>query len=299
MKLESDSVWTVTKSHLKILEAAERMSKTHEYVPIAMLRSRAGAVGNFHELAMDLTTHSFLTYRDKMYKLSISGLDCLAINGLRARGMRAMGSNIGIGKESDIYYGVFEGKKAAIKIHRLGRTSYQKVDERNLKGCASWFDKNKENCRREYEFLQLFSEMDVPRVFCYDRHAIVMELLDYDTLYQVHVEDPAAVAANMIRFIRRLWDAGYVHGDFNEFNVMVSGSDIKVVDFPQCVPASDEKAAEYLKRDVECVHKYFWKKYFHVCDDSILHGVYEQLKISIDVERKEIDIGREPRALPE
>lgn len=286
MKLESDGVWTVTPGHLKILEAAEKLSGSHDYVPASMLRNKASVSGNFHELILDLVSLKFITYKDKMYKLSISGLDCLAINALRRHGLQVMGSNIGIGKESDIYYGRYKGRRAAIKIHRLGRTSFKKVAERRLGEETGWFSMNKENCRREAEFLRLFSGLCVPRLLDRDRHALVMELLDFDPLYKVRVEDPEAVAAKMMSFIRQMWDMGFVHGDFNEFNVMVCDSDIVVLDFPQCIPACDPRAADYLRRDIECVHRFFWKKHFHICDHSILQDAMDSLGIQIDVERK-------------
>lgn len=289
MKLESDGVWTITKNHLQILDAAEALSSTHEYIPIDTLKGRARARASFHDLALDLVRLKFLTYKDKMYKLSISGLDCLAINTLRRRGLRAMGSNIGIGKESDIYHGEYRGRPVAIKIHRLGRTSFRKVEERGLKDDSSWFALNKESCRRECDFLALLAGPDVPELIDHSRHVIVMELLDYDTLYRVKVDNPDVISTKMMAFVRKMWDIGYVHGDFNEFNVMVRGDDIKVLDFPQCIPVTDPKATAYLKRDIECVHKYFWKKNFYVCDDSIMKDVLKKNGIAIDVKKNEIE----------
>jgi len=285
MKLNSDRVWTITPKHLKILEAAEELNKTHPHIPVNTLRAKSNVRGEFNDLIVDLVEDKLITYRDKMYKLSISGMDCLAITALRRKGLDAMGTPIGIGKESDIYFGVFNKKDVVIKIHRLGRTSYMKVDERNFKNDRNWYELNKENCKREAEFLGLFGDLDVPRVIASERHAIVMELLGYDTLYRVRVENPEIVSRKMFEFIRRLYEKGYVHGDFNEFNVMVLGDNIKVIDFPQCIPLRDEKARDYLKRDIECVHSYFWRKYFLICDDSALRDIIAENKIVIEVAR--------------
>lgn len=290
MKLIADGVWSISKNHLKILEAAERLSNSHDYIPPSILKNKSNIKANFHEHMIDLVKLKFITFKDTLYKLSISGLDCLAINALRKRGLGAMGSNIGIGKESDIYFGEYKDKKVAIKIHRLGRSCFQKIGERELKNDSNWFSLNKESCRNEVKFMEKFQELDIPKLIDHDRHAIVMDLMDYDTLYRVKVDNPDVISAKMLSFIRKMWDLGYVHGDFNEFNVMVKGDDIKVIDFPQCIPINDPKAAFYLKRDIECVHKFFWKKHFYVCDDSCLKDACERMDIRIDIDKKRVII---------
>lgn len=271
MRLDTDGVWSVSRDHLRILRMVEQLTDTRDYIPIDTLRShsgsRPGSRGAFDSLALDLARMKFLTYRDGAYKLSLSGHDCLAINALRGRGLDAMGAPIGIGKESDIYNGVYRGHRVAIKVHRLGRTSYQRVHERRLASTDNWFARNRENCEREAHFLQSLAGMEVPRLYDRERHMLVMELSEWRPLYQVTVDRPQAVSGKMLGFIRRLWERGYVHGDFNEFNVLVGGTDdILVIDFPQCIAATDPRAVDYLRRDLECVRKYFKKKNFYECD---------------------------------
>lgn len=279
MRLDSDSVWNISFEQLDILKAAERLSNNHVYIPISLLRSRSKPTNRFNELARELTERKFLTYKDKMYKLSISGQDCLAINALRLRGLQAMGSPIGIGKESDIFYGEYKGAKVAIKVHRLGRTSFRRVEERNLKDTKSWFAMNCESCKREAELLHKFCLLDVPQLLDVERHMLVMKLLNYAPLYQMKVENPAIISTKIFEFIKKLWDCGYVHGDLNEFNIMVRKDRIKVLDFPQCVAKTDPKALAYLKRDIECVHNFFMRKNRFVCDDSILLPVINEAGI--------------------
>lgn len=286
MKLSMDGVWQITKDHTKILEAAESFVKSHAYVQVHMISNKSHIKANFNEYLRDLVKLKFIQNFGQTFKLSLSGFDCLAINSLRKLGLEAMGSQIGIGKESDIYIGKFKGKDVAIKVHRLGRSSFVKIDERNLKNEDNWFLANKESARIEAEFLKLFSSNLVPKYYACNRHMIVMEYLErYEPLFNVTVENPAEVSRAMLEFLKILWEKGYAHGDFNEFNVMVSGDKIKVIDFPQCIPVTDSRALSYLKRDIECVHKFFWKKNFHVCDDSIFNEIFEQNNIKIDVYR--------------
>ena len=74
---------------------------------------------------------------------------------------------------------------------------------------------------------------------------------------------------------------------------MVKDTEIKVIDFPQCVPVSDPKAIFYLKRDIECVQKYFWKKNKIVCDDSMFFDIYKQNEIVIEIERAGFELYQE------
>lgn len=291
MKLLMDGVWNITKDHRNVLEAAESFLKTHHYVQEQMIKNKSRIKSNFSVILRDLVKLRFIQCFGPTFKLSLSGFDCVAINKLRELGLNEMGSPIGIGKESDIYLGKFKKNDVAIKVHRLGRSSFTRIEERELNGEDNWFSANKESAYKEAQFLQLFSKLPVPTYYCYCKHMVVMELLDsYDTLYRVTVEEPEIVSNKMLLFLKEMWDMGYAHGDFNEFNVMVCGSDIKVIDFPQCVVSTDPKAIFYLKRDIECVHKYFWKKNRIVCDDSMFADIYKSTGIQMDVERNGYDL---------
>ena len=48
---------------------------------------------------------------------------------------------------------------------------------------------------------------------------------------------------------------GLVHGDFNEFNILltINNSNIVVIDFPQMISIEHKEAENYLKKDVKCV----------------------------------------------
>ena len=47
---------------------------------------------------------------------------------------------------------------------------------------------------------------------------------------------------------------GLVHGDFNEFNLMINDAEeITVIDFPQMTSTSHINAQYYFERDVRCI----------------------------------------------
>jgi RIO kinase 2 len=66
-----------------------------------------------------------------------------------------------------------------------------------------------------------------------------------------------------------LAEFGLIHGDFNEFNLLVveqeNGDEIEVdvvvIDFPQMVSTNHENADFYFDRDVECIHEFFGKRF--------------------------------------
>lgn len=288
MKLITDGVWSTSKTHLKILKTAEECMKLHLVIPFDVLKSRSRIKGNFSEYIIDLCKLKFLSHWEHGYKLTHSGYDCLAINTLRARGLQIMGERIGIGKESDIYLGIYGGKDAILKFHRLGRTSFRTV--KNNRGYVAskvnWLVMCKVSCRREVAYLEMFKDMEVPTVLDYNRHVVVQELLDYKPLYKTEVTNVETIFNLMLNFIRDLWTRGYVHGDFNEFNVMVN-EDIKVIDFPQCIENTNEKALHYLRRDFNCVLKYFKKKYDYEPESDCSNNFMRDLGINEELLGKE------------
>merc|ERR1719159_638007 len=66
----------------------------------------------------------------------------------------------------------------------------------------------------------------------------------------------------MLRLILRFAQAGLIHGDFNEFNLMLTEDEkLIVIDFPQVVSIEHPSAEMYFERDVECVRDYLRRKF--------------------------------------
>lgn len=65
-----------------------------------------------------------------------------------------------------------------------------------------------------------------------------------------------------MNLIVKLAQYGLIHGDFNEFNILVKKSgDLVLIDFPQMVSIHHPNAQEYFDRDVQCIRTYFRKRY--------------------------------------
>lgn len=68
--------------------------------------------------------------------------------------------------------------------------------------------------------------------------------LSHSTRCQVHeLQDPSALYSEFMDLIVKLANHGLIHGDFNEFNLMLDDQDhITMIDFPQMVSTSHPNA---------------------------------------------------------
>ena len=68
-----------------------------------------------------------------------------------------------------------------------------------------------------------------------NRHGIVMSYIRATPMSQVReMNNPKKVYSDLIDQVIRLAEHGLVHGDFNEFNLMIDDEEnITIIDFPQ------------------------------------------------------------------
>ena len=77
---------------------------------------------------------------------------------------------------------------------------------------------------KEFTFMTALKEngFEVPTPIAQNRHTIVMELIDAFPLRQIReVPDPAGLYAELMEMILKLASFGLIHGDFNEFNILI------------------------------------------------------------------------------
>jgi RIO kinase 2 len=122
-----------------------------------------------------------------------------------------------------------------------------------------------------------------------NRHAIVMSHIKGYPLSQIkELSNAHAVYEQLLQQIIRLAEHGLVHGDFNEFNLMINDDEkITIIDFPQMTSTSHPNAQFYFQRDVVCIQEFFAKR-FGLC----FEGVPE---LAQDIE-KAADLDREVKA---
>lgn len=288
----------LSRDDFRVLTAVEMGMKNHEIVPVSLLSSIASLKhGGCNKILRELVKHKLVVYeRTKTvqgYRLNFGGYDYLALKTLSSREVVAsVGNQMGVGKESDIYIVAGpDGEQYALKLHRLGRTSFRnlknKRDYHKHRKNMSWLYLSRLSAMKEFAYMKALYDrgFPVPKPVDYNRHAVVMELINGYPLCQVHeLQDPPALYSEFMELIVKLANHGLIHGDFNEFNLMLDDQDhITMIDFPQMVSTSHPNAEWYFDRDVKCIRDFFAKRFNY---ESELFPTFKDIRrsYSLDVE---------------
>ncbi|XP_008280222.1 serine/threonine-protein kinase RIO2 isoform X2 [Stegastes partitus] len=288
----------LSRDDFRVLTAVEMGMKNHEIVPVSLLSSIASLKhGGCNKILRELVKHKLVVYeRTKTvqgYRLNYGGYDYLALKTLCSREVVfSVGNQMGVGKESDIYIVAGpNGDQYALKLHRLGRTSFRnlknKRDYHQHRKNMSWLYLSRLSAMKEFAYMKALYDrgFPVPKPVDYNRHAVVMELINGYPLCQVHeLQDPSALYSEFMELIVKLANNGLIHGDFNEFNLMLDDQDhITMIDFPQMVSTSHPNAEWYFDRDVKCIRDFFAKRFNY---ESELFPTFKDIRrsYSLDVE---------------
>ncbi|KAJ5620416.1 Serine/threonine-protein kinase rio2 [Penicillium lagena] len=324
MKLDAKAIRYLTSEDFRVLAGVEAGSRNHEVVPTPLivqlsgLRGGSGVHRSISVLAKtnliakvknakctfyrEIRTTQLLTLHpsraDDGYRLAYGGLDYLALNAhQKQKCIYSVGNQIGVGKESDIVVVAHSsGAQRILKIHRLGRISFRTVktnrDYLRHRNTGSWMYMSRLAAMKEFAFMKALREngFSVPEPIAQNRHTIVMSLIDAFPLRQISkVPRPAELYSELMDIILELARFGLIHGDFNEFNILIkeeedpnakgkapanaddeNDENIRLVpvliDFPQMVSIDHVNAEMYFDRDVNCIKRYFQRKFHFVSD---------------------------------
>lgn len=155
---------------------------------------------------------------------------------------------------------------------------------------------------KEYAFMRALHEngFPVPMPVAQSRHTLVMELIEGLPLRQIQeVPHPERLYAELINLVLELAGVGLIHGDFNEFNILIREDQIVsvpqeqaassatsiprpvpvetpqdsikltpvIIDFPQMLSIDHPNAEMYFDRDVDCIKRFFERR-FHFTSDE-------------------------------
>ncbi|TDZ47225.1 Serine/threonine-protein kinase rio2 [Colletotrichum trifolii] len=296
MHLDTKALRHLAAEDWRVLAAVEQGSKNHELVPTPLIEKLSrlrGGVNGVHRCISNLAKVGLIAKVKEAkydgYRLSYGGLDYLAMHTYSTRKeVYSVGSRVGVGKESDIVMVADDrGKQLILKIHRLGRISFRTVksnrDYLKNKQSGSWMYLSRLAAMKEFAFMKALRNegFPVPEPIAQNRHTIVMSFIDSFPLRQISaIPDPATLYAELIELILRLAKHGLIHGDFNEFNILIKeevttttrneGEEetVKlipvVIDFPQMVSMEHTNAEMYFDRDVNCIKRFFEKRFHFV-----------------------------------
>ncbi|KZW02603.1 RIO1-domain-containing protein [Exidia glandulosa HHB12029] len=289
MKLDATDLRYITSDEFRVLTAVEMGSKNHEVVPNSLIAQISGLRhGGINKLMGSLAKRNLIAKvqntKYEGYRLTYGGYDYLAIRTLSKReSMYSVGNQIGVGKESDIYVVANEeGTQCVLKLHRLGRISFRSIknnrDYLGKRKSASWMYMSRLAAQKEWAFMKVLHEhgFPVPTPIDQARHCILMELIDAYPLRQIDDHpNPGKLYSTLMDLIVRFARAGLIHGDFNEFNILIrreTGEPV-VIDFPQMVSTSHENAEWYFNRDVECIRTFFRRRFRY---ESVLYPRFKR-----------------------
>ena len=319
MKFDVEVFRYIEKDAWRVLVSVEMGMKNHELVPVELINAISGLKhGGAFKFIRDLLKHKLVHHDNSKYdayRLTPLGYDYLAIKAFVNRGaIEGVGRRIGVGKESDVYEVVTEdGETLALKLHRLGRTSFRAVKSKRdyIKKTTThtnWLYLSRLAALKEHAFMKALGDngFPVPVAVDVNRHAVLMSIVDGYPLTQVgpsRLETGAVgrVYKQCVDQLENLARHGLVHCDFNEFNIMVNPetTNITVIDFPQMVSTKHPNAEELFVRDLKCLHKFFLRRFdyrasedpdgrqdpvfFEIAGGGVGHGAGEGAEKSLDV----------------
>ncbi len=256
---------------LNIIEAG--MSK-HEFVPIEQIQRYAKVPMDRIDFTLGKLNKLGLTFRTKEtyngHTLNYAGYDCLAINALVKAGIIvSFGQSLGVGKEADVYDALnSEGKRLAIKFHRLGRISFRQTRRKRgyTREHSTWLFQSHLAAEREFQAMKSVYEngVSVPEPISQNRHVVAMGMIEGAQLSKYKdIGKPEKVLREILRNLRKAYvKAHLIHADISEYNLILQpDGHILIIDWPQAVKTDHANAAELLERDIKNVLTYFSRKF--------------------------------------
>ena len=175
----------------------------------------------------------------------------------------------------------------AVKVYRINASNFRDMREylvgdprfeelgAKKKIVLAWTRKELSNLERARA-----AGVRVPTPIAAERNVLVMEYVGAvgergRRLDEVHVENPETAYEVVREYVRRLYDAGLVHGDLSEYNLLVHDGELVVIDVGQAVTIHHPNAGEFLDRDCENVAAFFSRQGVDADGDELAAWVRE------------------------
>ncbi|PSP36965.1 serine protein kinase RIO [Halobacteriales archaeon QH_2_66_30] len=219
----------------------------------------------------------------------------------------AFGGPISTGKEANVYTALAgdrearraseqpsgdgeepRGHEVAVKIYRINASDFTEMGE-YLEGdprferigndkkaiVMAWVRKEFANLERALE-----AGVRVPEPVAVERNVLVMEYLGTaegraKRLAEVHVENPGTAYEVVREYMTRLYDAGIVHGDLSEYNVVVHESQLYFIDVGQAVTIHHPNSEVFLERDCYNVANFFARQGVDTSEGDLLAYIHD------------------------
>ena len=270
MVVAAERIRTLNKYEKTILLSLERGMKRYAWVPLEQIKT----VTKLSESEINYRLSRLIEWGMVRfnpvpydgYALVFGGYDTLALATLTHRGtISALGTLIGEGKESVVYDALGLGP-VAIKFHRVGGRSFTsaRVNREYMpeEGHCSWLMASRRSAEREYLALTtLHPKVKVPLPIDQNRHTVVMSLIRGTNLNHCLLEAPDEVLEDILASVRNTYNAGIIHADLSEYNILVEDGKCVLIDWPQWMATDHPNARAILERDIDNILTFFKRKY--------------------------------------
>ena len=257
----------------RILEAIEKQTPKYQYLRTEIISNLTGIhIQTARHHLKKLNNQKLLTYQTtpyEGYKLTTAGHDTLALKALVDKNIiERFGKPLGVGKESDVYDALTpDGTQVAVKIHRLGRTSFRDVKRKrgytaHYTYTPDWHKRSTIAAKKEHKALKLLQPHDIaaPKPMARNRHILVMSMIQGAELYRYPtIPNPKAVSEEILDNIRLAYqEAKIIHADLSPYNIILQPNQhILIIDWPQYIRTDHPNADMLLKRDLQNVLEFF------------------------------------------
>jgi RIO kinase 1 len=189
-----------------------------------------------------------------------------ALGGPRAGEELAAGEE----KPQETFEDVADRPEIAVKLYRINASDF-----RDMRGYLEGDPRFEEVAgdkkavvlgwvRKEFANLQRAREagVRVPRPLAVERNVLAMEYIGTAAgrakrLTEVDIDNPRTAFEVVREYMCRLHEAGLVHGDLSEFNIVFDGGQLVVIDLGQAITVHHPNAEEFIRRDCENVANFF------------------------------------------
>ncbi len=180
---------------------------------------------------------------------------------------------VNAGKEARVYWGKDpDGKELAIKIYLTSSAEFKKGMLPYIEGDPRFTHVRRDTrsliytwAQKEFKNLQRAKEagVNVPEALAVQKNVLIMEFIGNDgerapLMKETVLEDAEKVFKRLLTSVKRLYsEAGLVHADLSEYNIMIWKEKPVIFDVAQSVLIKHPMADTFLRRDLENLHRYF------------------------------------------
>ena len=192
-------------------------------------------------------------------------------------------SPVSIGKEANIFTAIREdGSKVIVKIYRLETANFNKMFS-YLKTDPRYYNIRRQKrqviftwAQREYRNLMKarLAHVTVPTPIANKDNILVLEHIGKDKpapqLKDLPPKNNKKFIKEVLENVKKLYQAGLIHADLSEFNILNDNDTPVLIDFSQCTSTDDPHAEEYLKRDTKNIVRFSSKQGVNLTEEEIL-----------------------------